>query len=442
MNPCLAVVLLNIGWSAVPFGTEVHYSGTVAQSASTGRSTVKTFALSLMIVPGENAAAEMIFQVEERGGGGFAWPERFGRAPATDGQAIRILQTFEGHDYALPLRPPVFEFLDRLQPESQWSVGQHQYACVRATNRGGRDCWLVEAALDRGRRQTLHVEQASGLLVSLEERFFLGRGDPFELTLQLESTRRLSPADMERHVTAAQALLALQQQLGRGSLPRPPELTADQAALVEAALPKLQQTAVETGWRRLVETIERDLQQQKRRLLGIQGLTQKYVGQSAELPDLKLLTGATRNAADGKDQVLVLHFWEYSGDKLVEPYGQVGYLDFLHQRRHKLGVQVLGIAVDERFKDPAQRAAATRTVRKLQEFMNLSYAIALDDGTLLQAFGDPRTLGAALPLWVVIGSDGKITHYQVGYYDILPDEGLKPLDAAVIAALKQRASGK
>jgi len=50
-------------------------------------------------------------------------------------------------------------------------------------------------------------------------------------------------------------------------------------------------------------------------------------------------------------------------------------------------------------------------------------------------------LGSPLPLWVVIGHDGKVVHYQIGFYNITPDEGLKQLDEAVVLALrKQRES--
>jgi hypothetical protein len=38
----------------------------------------------------------------------------------------------------------------------------------------------------------------------------------------------------------------------------------------------------------------------------------------------------------------------------------------------------------------------------------------------------------------VIGADGKITHYKVGFYNVDPREGLKELDAAIIKAIKDR----
>ena len=66
-----------------------------------------------------------------------------------------------------------------------------------------------------------------------------------------------------------------------------------------------------------------------------------------------------------------------------------------------------------------------------------------DDGTLLRKFGDPRRVGAELPLWVLVSADGKIAHYKVGFYDIKPDEGLKQLDAEVVKLIRQqRASNK
>ena len=44
----------------------------------------------------------------------------------------------------------------------------------------------------------------------------------------------------------------------------------------------------------------------------------------------------------------MLHFWEYRDQPLKEPYGQVGYLEFLFQKRKEEGVKVYGVAVDGR----------------------------------------------------------------------------------------------
>ena len=85
-------------------------------------------------------------------------------------------------------------------------------------------------------------------------------------------------------------------------------------------------------------------------------------------------------------------------------------------------------------------ATALRSIRGLKEFMNLGYEITVDDGTLLGKLGDPRRLGAKLPLWVVLGPDGKIVHYHVGFYAIKPDEGLRQLDGIVVDLIKQQRS--
>jgi alkyl hydroperoxide reductase subunit AhpC len=137
-------------------------------------------------------------------------------------------------------------------------------------------------------------------------------------------------------------------------------------------------------------------------------------------------------------KVTVLHFWEYRDEPLKEPYGQVGYLDFLYHQRQRAGLNVYGVAVDGRLADEATIPAARRSARKLREFMNLSYPVLLDRGDLLKQLGDPRILGASLPLFVVIGADGAISHFHVGMYEVTREQGLKELDEAVTAALNQK----
>jgi hypothetical protein len=66
--------------------------------------------------------------------------------------------------------------------------------------------------------------------------------------------------------------------------------------------------------------------------------------------------------------------------------------------------------------------------------MNLSYGILMDDGTVLKQFGDPRSSGSKLPLFVVIGRDGKVVEYHPGMYDVKPEQGLAELDAVVSKA--------
>ena len=70
--------------------------------------------------------------------------------------------------------------------------------------------------------------------------------------------------------------------------------------------------------------------------------------------------------------------------------------------------------------------------------MNVGYEITTDTGELIKGLGDPRQFSAPLPLWVVIGRDGKVVHYRTGLYKVDVNRGLEELDAAVVKALKAR----
>ena len=141
---------------------------------------------------------------------------------------------------------------------------------------------------------------------------------------------------------------------------------------------------------------------------------------------------------DLKGQVTVLHFWDYRSEPLEEPYGQVGYLDFLYGKRKEAGVKVFGVVVDDRLAEGDEKSAVLRGVRKFKSFMNLGYPLALDDGSLLKELGDPRALGAKLPLYLVIGPDGHIVQYHVGFHQVDRDRGLKALDDAIEANLPKK----
>jgi hypothetical protein len=286
-----------------------------------------------------------------------------------------------------------------------------------------------------GRHQSLNVDASSGVVVTGEQRVFMGRGEEFQLRIELTGEQVLAGAALASNRAAGLQLVALQTSLARKPDPRNADLQPEQLAGVRAQLPALQQAAGGTIWVRLVETITRDVQQQGRKQEGLAGLEKKFVGQEVRWSDLTLLSGKTLAADELKGKVVVLQLWEYNGEQLLEPYGQVGYLDFLSHQQKKRGVRVVGVAVDIK---GDKAAAAKRSARKLKEFMNLSYDIAVDDGTLLELLGDPRSLGAALPLWVVVDGTGHITHYKVGLYDLKPDEGLRQLDEAVIQTLRSR----
>jgi peroxiredoxin len=161
-------------------------------------------------------------------------------------------------------------------------------------------------------------------------------------------------------------------------------------------------------------------------------------GKAAPAIRLKTLEGEAVPAADLAGKIVLLHFWTYQGDPFPpEPYGQVGFLDYLYHRRNKLGLRVYGVAIDSKSADRGQLPAVARSVRKLQSFMNLTYPVVVDDGTL-EKLGDPERVGAKLPLWVLIDPKGTVVQYKVGNYVIKADEGLSQLDQAILDLIKKQ----
>lgn len=422
-------------------GLELIYSGKLKQSEE--QSPVKTFSFQTEILAVSDQRVDVAWQLEEHGGG-WQWPERFGeigvlaQTQKIEHRRPALLHKYDGSDFTVALPAPIFEYRNLLKPDAIFREGQVEYTVTSQGDVSGHDCWRVEATLPRGRRQTLAIEKNSGLLVSLDERLFLGRGVAYELRLELQSAKVHSAEELARWTVGWSKLIELQTKLAR-NLDRPwEELSPAQWEIAQAATKTLPQELVDTPWEKLSAAITRDLQLQSRRLTGIAGLEKKFVGKPVPEFTLRSFNGDKQESTSWKDQVIVLHFWEYPGDKLSEPYGQVGYLDFLNEKRKKIGVKVIGVAVDSRFTDPAQKSGAFRSVRKLQQFMNLSYDVLWDDGTALAELGDPRKLNAKLPLWVVIAADGTVAHYKSGLYEMHPDEGLKQLDEAVLDAVKKR----
>jgi hypothetical protein len=107
----------------------------------------------------------------------------------------------------------------------------------------------------------------------------------------------------------------------------------------------------------------------------------------------------------------------------------------LSRKHASKGVLIYGVNVDPRLGDDETRRSSIAAAKRLKTFMNLSFPILLDDGALLKRIGDPRTGGGKLPLFLVVGKDGKIAEYRAGLYDVQANTGLAELDG-VIEGLK------
>lgn len=447
----LASVVLTLGISllAAPLdqgvGVELRYTGALTKAGREADGTaVKRFSLYGALTRDGANAHRLAFVVSERGGGGWSWPERFGSIPLgkdlkpASSAVLRLLFEYEGNPIVVSLPCPVFSAAEPLKIGAKWTEGKEAWEVVKKQKIQDRECWQIQASTNFGRKRTLWVDIETPLVVALEERVFVGQGDEHSLTMQLESQKTLDEKQLAHDLQPLEGLLKLQTDLKRADNEFRAELSDAQLKLAGDALPALQKAADDTPFSALVAAINKDVKSQLQRTDEVGKLAEKFVGKPAPALSLVLTDKKTVDPATLKDKIIVLHFWEYQGEPLVEPYGQVGYLDFLNGKRKKLGVQVYGVAVDARFGEEPSAPAALKSIQKLKNFMNLGYDIAIDDGKLLTKFGDPRRYGAKLPLCVVIGPDGKVAHYHSGFYKINPDEGLRELDEVLIKLIKEQ----
>ncbi|MEX2287600.1 MAG: TlpA disulfide reductase family protein [Planctomycetaceae bacterium] len=425
---------------------ELRYRGHLAPVERDGAGEpVRRFETYCLTTAKGDGSRKLAFVVREEGSGdGWSWPERFdqmqlaaGNRPSNKAR-MQILHDLDGTPHPVALSRPLFEFADKLDAGAKWTEGQSTYEVTGSTKVGLRECWQIAVSTSFGRNQTLQVDKQDKLVVADQRRLTLGQGKPFLLTMELVSADAADAKRLALLEPPLETLLALKQNLKRAENETNPQLSDEQLKQAADVVEPLVKQAESTPFSALAATIAHDVSSQRKRGDELTKLAKAYVGQPAAQLDLKSLDGKALGAESNASKIVVLHFWNYNDDPLVEPYGQVGYLEFLHNRRGKLGVNVYGVAVDARLADDKSVGAARRDIRKLQQFMNLTYPIATDDGKVLPKFGDPRRVGARLPLWVVIDHDGKIAHYHAGFYDIKPDEGLKELDNVVVELIRKK----
>ena len=436
--------VLSLHW-AEPAPQELKYTGTLSPAGrQADKEPVKRFVIQALLAPNENGTRSLFVTTEEEGGGQWPWAHRYGlwqfdsQWKATRTAPLRLLQEHDALPSPITLQSPIQPFPEVGREGLQWVSGKEQAEIIGSQKMADRDCWQVAVTTNFGRKRTLWVDKTQPILVGMDERLFLGQGDEFALKIRLDSIKELPAEKLLRAQAVVTQLTKLQTDLNRPEQEFRPELSAEQVKLVEAALPALQQSARDTSYQALVAAITRDVRAQQQQSVDVSSLAKRFVGMKA--PDFTL-TGLDRKPIGSetlKDKIVVLHFWDYHGEPLLEPYGQVAYLDFLHGKRRKLGVQIIGVAVDPRLKDPEGSGSVLRAINRFKEFMRLEYPIAIDDGSLLTKFGDPRRVGAKLPLWVVITPDGIIRHYQTGYYVVKPDEGLRELDDLLVKLIKDQ----
>jgi len=444
-----SLVIVSAAIAAAPpvqSGQQFTYRGTVAiheETADASASQPKSFDLNWIVAKADDQGAKVYWWIDERGHGAFPWADRFGVVsldaqgqPPAGNAGPALLFDYGDGESVVPLPTLLAPTEKPPAAGARWSTAGEDYTVQGEQKSDGRDGWQVQVANRYGVQRNMLIDKTSPLLLAQSQRVFMNMGTQYDLTMKLATVGALTAETLAATEATFSRMLEL-----RGKLQRPPRATDSawnpaQLKLLAEGLPEIEKDAAKTPLAAIVTAAARDAKAQGGRANDVAALVANQQGKTLAPFSLPGLSGGSLSEKDLAGQVTVLHFWDYKDSPLKEPYGQVGYLEFLFQKRKEQGLKVYGVAVDDRLADDASRRAAMTGIRKLKAFMNLSYPIALDGGDLIKTLGDPRAAGAALPLFVVIGRDGKVLHYHVGFYDVDKQIGLKELSTAVDDAFK------
>lgn len=433
---------------APPAGTQVTYQGTFESAKGEPAESRKSFSLTMFLVPSdvqESSTAggtQVHWILDEQRFGGWPWTDRFGKfSLATAGQAEghlpSLLYQRESGASIIGLHAPTMPLPAPPAAGQQWTEGRNELSVAEGGQRAGRATWRVRLVTPYGPKRSVWLDKQTGLLVALEENVTIGQGEPHLLRLEQTADPAGTTAS-DAELRALEQLHRLRDQLGVEPRTREVQWSGEQLAVLRAALPALAERVTSGAIGGLLAAAVQDAKDQKGRD-GAVAVFQKNIDRQP-LPQLSLktITGQAFDSSSLKDQVTVLHFWDYRDTPLEEPYGQVGFLDFLYRKRQGDGVAVYGVAVNEGLADPNGRSAAVRSAKKFVEFMRLSYPVLVDGGECLKPLGDPRVAGAKLPLVIVVDRQGRVVHYHVGLYEVDQRRGLAALDDVVTQALQAK----
>lgn len=419
-------------------GTLLTYRGNVVAEKGEPAVTEKKFTLSMLITAaGEDRA--VYWALEEQGRGGRSWIGRYGRydvGKTLDSKTAPTLlyERLEGSN-VIPLLPPFMFREEELETGVKWQQDKYTHEVVGPAKTAGLDTWRVDIRNAYGLKRRLFTAQDTPMVIGLFENVFIGQGEKHELRYELASISQLVSDKSEATEAAFVGFIKLRETLGIDPTSRDVKWTDERLAALREELPVVAKGVSDGPLVKIAQDALRDSKTQKNRAGAVAVMRERLIGNMAPHPDLSELTGKKLDWKSIEDKVTVLHFWEYRDTPLEEPYGQIAYLDYLYRNNPSEEVQVIGIASNQRLMQPDTRRRAIQSAKKLKSFMNLSYRVVADTSGAIDSFGDPRVTGAKLPLFVVIGKDGKVIHHHVGTYEVNRDRGLEELDDVVKKAL-------
>ncbi|MEZ6124123.1 MAG: TlpA disulfide reductase family protein [Planctomycetaceae bacterium] len=405
---------------------EIRYTGTLSQAGRADEDlTLRRFEV-LVLTSADGTGFFSLLEEDDQNG--CPWPESYGNLSGAGSIMPHLMYVYDGLVYNLHLPPLILQMPSPTEEGVTWNADGWTFEAIEKSGNAAQATWSIEGSERRGRKQSLVVDAATGTLRSANQDVFMGQGERFKLTLKQSSSTAIDESAAEQLQKVQDALISLQARMQRRSDSQQLELSARQIHDASEALPGLTGLSRDTLLQEAVLRIHRDVTRQERRVAETMKRRDQLHNTAAPAFNLQLMDGGQLKSSELKGKTVILHFWSYTDKPLSEPYGQVGYLEFLSSRRKQANVSVVGIATNPALLKEDQSRTAIRGARKLAEFMNLTYPIGYDDGSLLKTLGDPRENGGELPLWVVISPEGNVIHYHSGYYEIDRRQGLKELD--------------
>ena len=431
-------------------GLQLTYQGTMIADQGDPATTRKQFDLTLTVVPASGGNMVIYWVVNEQGMATLPWPYQLGRLEweanseqprVLGGDRAKLSQPafayqHEETAYAVSIVVPYLQVPGALKEGQTWQQGAVRYRVGGEQKFRDRPARQLLAFNAFGVKRTLYLQPETDHLIGLTETVFLGMGEEHELTLLLKKSQPIDGETVKKSVNAYNQFLSLRDQLIEGTRGTELSWNKEQLTLLRAGLEKATSSVVETPLVAIAARAKQDARDQKGRSGGVALLESRSMGKEITKTGFTPLKGSAFTDQQLNDGVVVLHFWEYQDKPLKEPYGQVGYLDFLYRKYSSKGLKVFGVVADAKLEDETMRQQTLQSARKFVSFMNISYPVLVDNESYLRkVLGDPRAAGARLPLFLVLDKQGKVVHYHVGFYEVNRDRGLEKLDLEVSKAL-------
>ena len=194
LAPLLAAVSLSTfalgAVEGIEPGQQIVYRGSVTQravGAEQGSPQQKGFDLTWFVATAGASGAKLYWLIDERGRGAWPWAERFGEvnldargAPQGTGRPSVWFDYGEGESI-VPLPVPVVALDQPLATGIKWSDAGLNYEVLSDQKADDRNTWQVRVGNEYGVKQTMLVDKAAPLLVSLAERVFMNKGTEYAL---------------------------------------------------------------------------------------------------------------------------------------------------------------------------------------------------------------------------------------------------------------------